>query len=31
MGKVIRFELQVPNIEQAIDFYSKSFGWKFSK
>ena len=31
MGKVIRFELQVPIIEQALDFYSKSFGWKFTK
>jgi predicted enzyme related to lactoylglutathione lyase len=29
MGKVIRFELQVPNIEQAIDYYSKSFEWLF--
>ncbi|WP_129690019.1 VOC family protein [Gottfriedia acidiceleris] len=31
MGKVIKFEVQVPNIEQAIDFYSKSFEWKFTK
>ncbi|WP_088041375.1 VOC family protein [Bacillus sp. EAC] len=31
MGKILRFELQVPNIEQAIDFYTNSFGWKFEK
>lgn len=31
MGKVIRFEFQVPNPEEAIEFYSSSFGWKFEK
>ncbi|MFC4183272.1 VOC family protein [Saccharococcus thermophilus] len=31
MGKVLRFEFQVPNPEQAIEFYSKTFGWKFEK
>jgi predicted enzyme related to lactoylglutathione lyase len=31
MGKVIRFEFQVPNPEQAIQFYSNCFGWKFNK
>ncbi|MDM5433355.1 VOC family protein [Bacillus hominis] len=31
MGKVLRFEIQVPNPEEAIQFYTKSFGWKFEK
>lgn len=31
MSKVIRFEFQVPNPEEAIEFYSSSFGWKFEK
>lgn len=31
MGKVLRFEFQVPDPEQAISFYTKSFGWKFEK
>ena len=31
MSKVLRFELQVPNPEEAIQFYTKSFGWKFEK
>ncbi|MET3194579.1 VOC family protein [Gottfriedia sp. OAE603] len=31
MGKVIRFEFQVPNPVEAIEFYSKSFGWTFEK
>jgi uncharacterized protein len=31
MGKVLRFEFQVPNPEQAIQFYSNCFGWKFEK
>ncbi|WP_047155142.1 VOC family protein [Aneurinibacillus tyrosinisolvens] len=31
MGKVLRFEFQVPDPEQAIEFYSNSFGWKFEK
>jgi uncharacterized protein len=31
MGRVLRFEFQVPNPEQAIEFYSNSFGWKFEK
>ncbi len=31
MGKVLRFEFQFPNLEQAIQFYSDSFGWKFEK
>nr|WP_283108002.1 hypothetical protein [Bacillus methanolicus] len=31
MGKVLRFEFQVPDPEQAIEYYSKTFGWKFEK
>jgi predicted enzyme related to lactoylglutathione lyase len=31
MGKVLRFELQVPDPEQAVAFYSKTFGWEFVK
>ena len=31
MGKILRFELQVPNPEEAIAFYANSFGWKFGK
>ncbi len=31
MGKVLRFEFQVPSPEQAIQFYSSVFGWKFEK
>lgn len=31
MSKVIRFEFQVPNPEEAIEFYKSSFGCKFEK
>jgi predicted enzyme related to lactoylglutathione lyase len=31
MGKVLRFELQVPDPEQAVAFYSRTFGWQFVK
>ncbi|ALC82691.1 MULTISPECIES: VOC family protein [Bacillus] len=31
MSKVLRFEFQVPNPEEAIEFYSNCFGWKFEK
>lgn len=31
MGKVFRFEYQVPNPQEAIEFYSNTFGWKFEK
>lgn len=31
MSKVIRFEFQVPNPEESIQFYSKNFGWQFEK
>lgn len=31
MGKVLRFELQVPDPEAAIAFYSGTFGWEFAK
>lgn len=31
MSRVLRFELQVPNPEEAIQFYTNSFGWKFEK
>jgi hypothetical protein len=31
MGKVLRFELQVPDPESAIAFYSRTFGWEFAK
>ncbi|PFZ11456.1 glyoxalase [Bacillus pseudomycoides] len=31
MSKVLRFEIQVPNPEEAIEFYTNSFGWKFEK
>ncbi|WP_276354212.1 VOC family protein [Cohnella caldifontis] len=31
MGKVLRFELQVPDPELAVDFYSRTFGWRFVK
>jgi predicted enzyme related to lactoylglutathione lyase len=31
MGKVLRFELQVPDPEQAVAFYSNAFGWRFVK
>ncbi|NGQ96843.1 VOC family protein [Brevibacillus sp. SYP-B805] len=31
MGKVLRFEFQVPNPEQAIQFYTNCFHWKFEK
>ncbi|WP_123039537.1 VOC family protein [Cohnella candidum] len=29
MGKVLRFELQVPDPEHAVQFYSRIFGWQF--
>ncbi|MEG0450858.1 MAG: VOC family protein [Lysinibacillus sp.] len=31
MGKILRFDLQVPNPEEAIAFYTNSFGWEFNK
>lgn len=31
MGRVLRFELQVPDPEQAVAFYSNTFGWRFVK
>jgi len=31
MGKVLRFELQVPDPEQAVAFYTRTFGWQFVK
>jgi uncharacterized protein len=31
MGKVLRFELQVPDPELAVTFYSNTFGWRFVK
>ncbi|TJY39720.1 VOC family protein [Cohnella pontilimi] len=31
MGKVLRFELQVPDPERAVEFYSTTFGWRFVK
>ncbi len=31
MGKVLRFELQVPDPEQAVAFYTRTFGWEFAK
>lgn len=31
MGRVIRFEFQVPIPEEAIEFYSRTFGRKFEK
>lgn len=31
VGKILRFELQVPNPEEDIAFYTNSFGWEFEK
>ncbi|MDU0204378.1 VOC family protein [Paenibacillus sp. MAH-36] len=31
MSKVLRFEMQVPDPESTIAFYSNTFGWKFTK
>ncbi|UVI33388.1 VOC family protein [Paenibacillus spongiae] len=31
MGRLLRFELQVPDPEQAIRFYSTCFNWKFDQ
>ncbi len=31
MGKVIHFEIPADNLERAVDFYKKVFGWKFEK
>ncbi|MZQ82751.1 VOC family protein [Paenibacillus sp. 5J-6] len=31
MSKILRFEMQVPDPEKVIEFYSNAFGWKFSK
>jgi predicted enzyme related to lactoylglutathione lyase len=31
LSKVLRFEFQVPNPEEAIEFYTNCFGWKFEK
>lgn len=31
MGRVLRFELQVPDPERAAAFYASTFGWRFVK
>jgi predicted enzyme related to lactoylglutathione lyase len=31
LSKVLRFEMQVPNPENAIKFYTQVFGWEFMK
>lgn len=31
MGRVIHFDLVADEPERAIDFYSKTFGWRFDK
>jgi predicted enzyme related to lactoylglutathione lyase len=31
MSKVVHFEIPTTNPEKSCDFYSKVFGWKFSK
>ena len=31
MGRVIHFEIHAENPERAIAFYTKTFGWQFSK
>lgn len=31
MHKVVRFEIHVKDPQRAIEFYSKTFGWEFTK
>ncbi len=31
MGRILSFEMQVPNPEASIEFYGKAFGWEFAK
>ncbi|MGV8905794.1 MAG: VOC family protein [Acetobacterium sp.] len=31
MARVVHFEFAAENPERAIDFYTKTFGWKFDK
>ena len=31
MARVIHFELGVDDVQRAIDFYSRTFGWKIEK
>lgn len=31
MGRVVHFDMVADDPERAVDFYSKTFGWKFEK
>jgi predicted enzyme related to lactoylglutathione lyase len=31
MPKVIHFDMEAKDVKRAIDFYKKTFGWKFEK
>ena len=31
MGRVVHFEIHADDTKRAVDFYSQTFGWKFSQ
>lgn len=31
MNRIVHFEIHAPNPQAAIDFYTKNFGWSFTK